>query len=257
MSDYLAQFPNLAPDPEPGMEKGNRMGIRWLISCTFFGLTCSGAVIGIMLCFSVVVWAGLSDTASKANPTPFFRQIRPPPLEMVSMPKVTPQLPASPSPTSTPTSPPIPSPTLPPATKEPPSTPELRIIPPGKRSESYGIALTVNNVIFEETEGLKCIAIDLTLENLERELFFYSPFDFRVIRENNTLEQAADCGANNQALQAGELGPGSQAQGYLFFQQVISPQTENSFEPSFLIYQQPRPAGEGAQLIVVGLEVSW
>jgi hypothetical protein len=152
---------------------------------------------------------------------------------------------------------PIPSTSTPPtpaslSTSTPLPTPSIRIVVPGQRVESGDLALTVNEISKEATEEIICITISVTIENINHDLLPYSPLDFRVMRDAESLEQTTACGDNGQALAAGALSPGDQVQGSISFQQVFQNEAEGMPVPLFLIYQQLTIA-DGYQLMVLDL----
>lgn len=222
-----------------------------LLSCLALGAITSGILISVILCACASLSIGVLALSSPATPPP--RLVRPTPLPpLTSLAAITSQ-PGSPTPptSSTPTPDLLPMPTLPPAPTLPAPTPSLKMAIPGQRTESSGLALTVNNVTREATEETNCLTVDITLENINHEPLIYNPIDFRVIRGGESLEQTM-CGVNDQPLAVGELGLGNQIQGKISFQQLPPADPTNPTPPLILIYQQAVPAG-GYDLITIYL----
>ncbi len=127
----------------------------------------------------------------------------------------------------------------------------------GQRTESNGVALTLNDVlVIEGGEGFDCVTIDVILENLNREAFSYNPLDFKIYAGAESLEQTSACNTNDQPLQAGELAKQNQVQGKISFKKISqTSQTDQEnpvYVPLLLIYQELTPAG-GHHLIVIDL----
>jgi hypothetical protein len=215
------------PSPYEEILEEDSTTVWWLIGC--------GAIItlvGLCVC-SLIFSVAFLNALSRATPTPFLAAG---PQQPTSAP--VPQEPAQPIST------PFPSP--PPPLTPPPAPQHGKVGVVGQRFEASGIGLTVNSVSREAKEGLACVTVDVTIENIGRNTVSYSPLHFKI-KDSQGLEYTTACGpTNDQGLKSGELSQGGKVQGKVSFR------VAESATDLLLVYQELALSG-GHDIIEIDL----